>query len=131
MHEKTLSSAQRAGKMYDVPTAVMLSEHFSTSSCAVCTTVSKLCQQFQHLICVVQDVLHRVSTPSQLAGARPRYSLVWKLVFMPKGADQQCCIAKASWGAPTALGSAAKIQSIHRSMLLKRKAEGLQAELQA
>lgn len=31
-----------------------------------------------------QDVLHRVSTPSQLAGARPRYSLVWKLIFMPQ-----------------------------------------------
>ncbi|KAL0019156.1 hypothetical protein WJX79_000724 [Trebouxia sp. C0005] len=27
-----------------------------------------------------QDILHRVSTPSQVAGSRPRYSLVWKLV---------------------------------------------------
>lgn len=77
-----------------------------------------------------QDVLHRVSTPSQLAGARPRYSLVWKLVFMPKTAVQQCCIAKPAWGAPTAIGSAAKIQSIQRAMLLKRKSEVHQAELQ-
>ena len=79
----------------------------------------------------MQDVLHRVSTPSQVVGARPRYSLVWKLVFMPKTAGQQCCIAKPCWGAPTAIGSAAKIQSIKRSMLLKRKSEGPAAKLQA
>ena len=30
-----------------------------------------------------QDVLHRVSTPSLIA-RRPRYSLVWKLLFVPK-----------------------------------------------
>ena len=30
-----------------------------------------------------QDVLHRLSTPSMIA-RRPRYSLVWKLVFVPK-----------------------------------------------
>ena len=30
-----------------------------------------------------QDVLHRVSTPSMLAH-RPRYSLVWKLLFVPR-----------------------------------------------
>ena len=82
-------------------------------------------------LCEMQDVLHRVSTPSQLAGARPRYSLVWKLVFMPKTAAQQCCIAKPAWGAPTAIGSAAKIQSIQRSLLLKRKSEVHQAELPA
>lgn len=33
-----------------------------------------------------QDVTHRVSPPSHLA-RRPRYSLVWKLVFMPKVSD--------------------------------------------
>ncbi|DBB12125.1 TPA: hypothetical protein ACH3X3_006236 [Trebouxia sp. C0006] len=68
-----------------------------------------------------QDILHRVSTPSQVAGSRPRYSLVWKLVFMPRVAEQQCCIAKASWGPPTALGSAARVESIKRTMLRKRK----------
>ena len=30
-----------------------------------------------------QEVLHRVSTPSLLAH-RPRYSIVWKLVFVPR-----------------------------------------------
>lgn len=68
-----------------------------------------------------QDILHRVSTPSQVAGCRPRYSLVWKLVFMPRVPEQQCCIAKASWGPPTAFGSAARVESIKQSMLRKRK----------
>ena len=95
------------------------------------TSVVNFVSNTNVLVCVMQDVLHRVSTPSQLAGARPRYSLVWKLVFMPKTADQQCCIAKPSWGLPTAIGSAAKIQSIKRSMLLKRKSEAATAELRA
>ena len=34
-----------------------------------------------------QDVLHRVSTPSMLA-RRPRYSLVWKLLFVPREPKQ-------------------------------------------
>jgi hypothetical protein len=34
-----------------------------------------------------QDVLHRVSCPS-LSARRPRYSLVWKLVFSPRGGSQ-------------------------------------------
>tara|TARA_B100000767_G_scaffold248471_1_gene249396 strand:- start:278 stop:430 length:153 start_codon:yes stop_codon:yes gene_type:complete len=43
-----------------------------------------------------QDVLHRVSTPSMLA-RRPRYSLVWKLIFVPRqpkphgGAPETIC----------------------------------------
>ena len=37
-----------------------------------------------------QDVVHRLSTPSLKAG-RPRYSLVWKLVFVPKSPQQQVC----------------------------------------
>ncbi len=73
------------------------------------------------MFAVVQDILHRVSTPSQITGSRPRYSLVWKLVFMPRVAEQQCCIAKALWGPPTAVGSAARVESIKRSMLRKRK----------
>ena len=73
------------------------------------------------MFAVVQDILHRVSTPSQINGSRPRYSLVWKLVFMPRVAEQQCCIAKPLWGPPTALGSAARVESIKRSMLRKRK----------
>jgi hypothetical protein len=31
-----------------------------------------------------QDVPHRISAPSKAAEGRPRYSLVWKLVFFPK-----------------------------------------------
>ena len=104
---------------------------FATVVGLLLTSVVHICEQHPYLMYVMQDVLHRVSTPSQLAGRRPRYSLVWKLVFMPKTADQQCCIAKPSWGAPTAIGSAAKIQSIKRSMLLKRKSDGPTAELQA
>ena len=36
-----------------------------------------------HQVLMHQDVLHRVSTPSMLAH-RPRYSLVWKLLFVPR-----------------------------------------------
>lgn len=35
-----------------------------------------------------QDVLHRIVAPSRLAGSRPRYSLVWKLAFLPKRSGQ-------------------------------------------
>ena len=70
----------------------------------------------------LQDVLHRVSTPPEILGPKPRYSLVWKLVFTPRIAGQQCCIAKPAWGPPTALGSAARVNNIQRSMLHKRKA---------
>ena len=35
------------------------------------------------MILMDQDVTHRVSAPSALA-QRPRYSLVWKLVFFPR-----------------------------------------------
>ena len=53
-----------------------------------------------------QDVLHRVSTPSLLA-RRPRYSLVWKLIFIPKrpdGADDESICRPAEWGTPVRLG---------------------------
>ena len=48
-----------------------------------------------------QDVLHRVSTPS-LAARRPRYSLVWKLVFLPKqgGGRAKESISRRNWGEP-------------------------------
>ncbi|KAK9804412.1 hypothetical protein WJX72_011538 [[Myrmecia] bisecta] len=69
-----------------------------------------------------QDVLHRVSTPSQLAGGRPRYSLVWKLVFLPRAAGQTACIARPEWGPPTNIGSAAHMENVKRSLAKKRKA---------
>ena len=50
-----------------------------------------------------QEVLHRVSTPSLLAH-RPRYSLVWKLVFVPRIASTaKESIIRADWGEPLRL----------------------------
>ena len=63
----------------------------------------------------MQDVLHRVSTPSQLAGGRPRFSLVWKLAFLPRDRKAVPCLAKPEWGPCTAFGSAARLDSITRA----------------
>ena len=53
---------------------------------------------------VHQDVLHRVSTPS-LAARRPRYSLVWKLCFVPRAAAaERETICRAEWGPPVRIG---------------------------
>mmetsp|Transcript_25084 Transcript_25084/g.58479 ORF Transcript_25084/g.58479 Transcript_25084/m.58479 type:complete len:207 (-) Transcript_25084:249-869(-) len=53
-----------------------------------------------------QDALHRVSTPSMKA-LRPRYSLVWKLLFVPRAADGASVaaetICRPEWGPPTKL----------------------------
>jgi len=53
------------------------------------------------------DVLHRVSTPS-LTARRPRYSLVWKLVFVPKDGVSpprvRETVCRAEWGAPVRVG---------------------------
>ena len=46
-----------------------------------------------------QDVLHRVSMPS-LVAKRPRYSLVWKLVFVPKAPRKRETICRPEWGEP-------------------------------
>mmetsp|Transcript_38060 Transcript_38060/g.91235 ORF Transcript_38060/g.91235 Transcript_38060/m.91235 type:complete len:82 (-) Transcript_38060:14-259(-) len=55
-----------------------------------------------------QDVLHRVSTPSMLA-RRPRYSLVWKLLFVPRHPKPHCgkdeTICRPEWGEPTVIGA--------------------------
>mmetsp|Transcript_898 Transcript_898/g.3267 ORF Transcript_898/g.3267 Transcript_898/m.3267 type:complete len:376 (+) Transcript_898:52-1179(+) len=54
-----------------------------------------------------QDVVHRLSTPSMTA-RRPRYSLVWKLVFVPKSADERMrTLARPEWGSGVFFGSAA------------------------
>ena len=47
-----------------------------------------------------QDVLHRVSPPSALA-CRPRYSLVWKLIFVPKARSDSNSQASAMASAAT------------------------------
>ncbi|KAF5832743.1 hypothetical protein DUNSADRAFT_11262 [Dunaliella salina] len=74
-----------------------------------------------------QDVLHRLSQPSHRAGGCPRYSLVWKLVMLPRSSGQQCCIARADWGPPTCFGSSAKADAVVRQMARKRKAAELAA----
>lgn len=55
-----------------------------------------------------QDILHRVSTPSQIAGL-PRYSFVLKLCFFPKRVDapQKMTLIREAWGEPCLFGTAA------------------------
>ena len=67
-----------------------------------------------------QDLLHRVSAPSPAAGRRPRYSLVWKLAFLPRAPGGAACLARPAWGLPVSLGSAAHVEQVKRA--LKRKA---------
>ena len=68
-----------------------------------------------------QDVCHRVSTPS-ISARRPRYSLVWKLLFVPRAGmgspvpeaakgnahfappRERETICRPEWGPPTQLG---------------------------
>ncbi|KAF6263406.1 hypothetical protein COO60DRAFT_1635230 [Scenedesmus sp. NREL 46B-D3] len=57
-----------------------------------------------------QDVVHRLSAPSHAAG-RPRYSLVWKLVMLPKQPGGSCSLARPDWGPPTYFGSAAHVRA--------------------
>jgi hypothetical protein len=54
-----------------------------------------------------QDLSHRISVPSRMAGGRARYSLVWKLLFVPRRRDQTACIARPEWGPAQQFGSAA------------------------
>ena len=79
-----------------------------------------------------QDVVHRVNAPSALAEA-PRYSFVEKLVFLPRageqgGAGAHCgaepSIARRAWGAPTAFGSAARLQRLARAAQEKGERRG-------
>jgi len=51
-----------------------------------------------------QDVTHKVCAPAASAG-RPRYSVVWKLLLMPRE-NAPLSIAHQQWGAPTMFGSA-------------------------
>ena len=60
--------------------------------------------------------LDRVSAPSLAAGGRPRYSLVWKLAFVPRQPGQRACIARKEWGTPASIGSAQKVQAAIRRM---------------
>eukprot|EP00775_Hariotina_reticulata_P003171 gene3171-biopygen4832 len=60
-----------------------------------------------------QDITHRLSAPSPAAG-RPRYSLVMKLVMLPKKAGAACSIARPEWGQPTYFGSAGQVHRAAR-----------------
>ena len=56
-----------------------------------------------------QDITHTVVAPSEGAGKRPRYSLVWKLVLHPRSRDQNMrdfCSAHNDWPTPLLVGSA-------------------------
>lgn len=61
------------------------------------------------LLLMDQDITHRISPPSLLAGTTPRYSLVWKLVLHPRPTSSvfdHPSIARPEWGTPTKFGSA-------------------------
>ncbi|KAG1663704.1 hypothetical protein FOA52_013272 [Chlamydomonas sp. UWO 241] len=73
----------------------------------------------RRVVLLDQDVLHRLSVPSAKAG-RPRYSLVLKLVMVPK-AGQTASLARPEWGAPCAFGSAARAQQAVAQMARERK----------
>lgn len=60
-----------------------------------------------------QDVTHRLSPPSKVA-QRPRYSLVWKLLMLPKTPGATCSLARPEWAPPTYFGSAARVHSVAR-----------------
>lgn len=60
-----------------------------------------------------QDILHRLSCPS-LKAQRPRYSLVWKMIFVAKEGTVQ--LARPEFGTPTYFGSAAKAKSVQEAL---------------
>jgi hypothetical protein len=78
-----------------------------------------------------QDVLHRISTPS-LSAHRPRYSLVWKLVFVPRttSAPGEVGNLGADLGAASLamerLGDALRVAQ-HDVLLASKPAGGLDA----
>ena len=57
-----------------------------------------------------QDMYHRLSAPS-LKAQRPRYSLVWKLLLIPKSAQERATLVRPDWPAPNLYGSAAKTRA--------------------
>jgi len=64
------------------------------------------------VVLMEQDVLHRISAPSELAGGRARLSLVWKLAFIRKAVAEkhvEPCIARPEWGQPVSFGSGARV----------------------
>lgn len=70
-----------------------------------------------------QDIIHRLSSPSSLACGKPRLSIVWKLIFIPKKEDTRdeegryLHISKREFGHVCSFGSAAKVDSVLRTLL--------------
>lgn len=60
-----------------------------------------------------QDLPHRISAPSA-AAARPRYSLVWKLIFVPDRGRAPCNLglSRPEWGPATRFGSSADVKAL-------------------
>ena len=79
----------------------------------------------------LQDVRHRVNAPSRSAEV-PRYSFVEKLVFLPRASLKGGpCIARPSWGSPTAFGSAARLQRLaHAAQVAASRADKRKREEQ-
>ena len=62
-------------------------------------------------VCIMdQDCSHTVTAPTEAAGKRPRYSLVWKLILHPKEPNQDMTKLDAgdrpAWPKPILVGSA-------------------------
>jgi len=68
-----------------------------------------------------QDVLHRISAPSNLA-KMPRYSAVWKLVIVPKP-GVTASLALPEWGKPLAFGSTAAKAEQHTNGSIRHSNE--------
>lgn len=63
-----------------------------------------------------QDCVHRMSPPSSIAKGKPRFSIVWKLAFIPKDHSEGPGISRPEWGPPVSFGSASKIQTVLRKI---------------
>ena len=63
-------------------------------------------------VCIMdQDCSHTVTAPTEAAGKRPRYSLVWKLILHPKEPNQDMTKLddvgdRPAWPVPILVGSA-------------------------
>ena len=91
-----------------------------------------VCPRPGRVVLMDQDVTHRVSPPTRAANGRARYSLVYKLVFFPRakggaaGPDASLWergIARAEWGPPSPIGSAAKLAAIVNAAARARRTE--------
>jgi hypothetical protein len=68
------------------------------------------------VILMHQDVLHRLSSPTTWACGRPRFSIVLKLMFIPKDDLTACSISRKEFGRVVSFGSASKIDNVLRNI---------------